>query len=104
VTRRQQLSEAQIAALFDPTDDRRELLRHYTLSDDDLAMIGLSRGDHNRIGRALMLCYLRYPGRPLTRTDVSSEQTMRERRRRARMAPTSLSKQGFARCAPADPA
>ena len=65
MTRRQQLSEAQIAALFDPTDDRRELVRHYTLSDDDLAMIGRGRGDHNRIGRALMLCYLRYPGRPL---------------------------------------
>src|SRR4051812_10609067 len=28
-------------------------------------MIQRCRGDHNRLGHALMLCYLRYPGRPL---------------------------------------
>src|SRR5208337_3745432 len=28
-------------------------------------MIQRCRGDHNRLGYALMLCYLRYPGRPL---------------------------------------
>ena len=37
--RRQQLSEAQIAALFDPPTDRRELVRHCTLSEADTAMI-----------------------------------------------------------------
>ena len=63
--RRQQLTEAQIAALFDPLTDRRELVRHYTLSAADLAAIRRCRGDHNRLGHALMLCYLRYPGRPL---------------------------------------
>jgi hypothetical protein len=63
--RRQQLTEAQIAVLFDPPADQRELIRHYTLSAADLAMIRRCRGDHNRLGHALMLCYLRYPGRPL---------------------------------------
>ena len=58
--RRQQLTEAQIAALFDPPTDRRELVRHYTLSGEDLAMIRRCRGDHSRLGYALMLCYLRY--------------------------------------------
>jgi TnpA family transposase len=71
--RRQQLSEAQIAVLFDPPDDKRELIRHYTLSDADLAMIGRGRGDHNRLGRALMLCYLRYPGRPLRASERPPE-------------------------------
>ena len=65
MARRQQLSEAQIVALFDPPTEQRELVRHYTLSEADLAAIRRCRGDHNRLGRALMLCYLRYPGRPL---------------------------------------
>ena len=63
--RRQQLTEAQIAALFDPLTDPRELVRHYTLSETDIATIRRCRGDHSRLGYALMLCYLRYPGRPL---------------------------------------
>src|ERR1700731_4047217 len=63
--RRQQLIEAQITALLDPPTDQRELVRHYTLSAADLAAIRRCRGDHNRLGHALMLCYLRYPGRPL---------------------------------------
>ena len=63
--RRLQLTEAQIATLFDPLTDQRELLRHYTLTETDIAMIRRCRGDHSRLGYALMLCYLRYPGRPL---------------------------------------
>jgi TnpA family transposase len=63
--RRQQLTEAQIAALFEPPTDRRELVRHCTLSEADSAMIRRCRGDHSRLDYALMLCYLRYPGRPL---------------------------------------
>src|SRR5256885_2134476 len=63
--RRQQLTETQIVALFDPPTDPRELIRHYTLSASDLAIVHRCRGEHNRLGRALMLCYLRHPGRPL---------------------------------------
>src|SRR6202007_1441593 len=63
--RRQQLNEAQITALLDPPTDQRELVRHYTLSVVELGAIRRCRGDHNRLGHALMLCYLRYPGRPL---------------------------------------
>ncbi len=63
--RRQQLSAAQITALLDPPTDQRELVRHYTLFAADLAAIRRCRGDHNRLGHALMRCYLRYPGRPL---------------------------------------
>jgi len=69
--RRQQLTETQIAALFDPPTDPRELIRHYTLSASDLAIVRRCRGEHNRLGCALMLCYLRYPGRPLRASERS---------------------------------
>ena len=59
------MTETQIAALFDPPTEPRELVRHYTLTETDLAMIRRCRGDHSRLGYALMLCYLRHPGRPL---------------------------------------
>jgi TnpA family transposase len=63
--RRQQLTETQTAALFEPPADPRELVRHYTLTEADLAIVRRCRGDPSRLGYALMLCYLRYPGRPL---------------------------------------
>jgi TnpA family transposase len=59
------LNETQLTELFDPPTEQRELVRHYTLSETDLAAINNCRGDHNRLGHALMRCYLRYPGRPL---------------------------------------
>jgi len=65
VARRQRLSDIQIAELFDPPTDQRELVRHFTLSAADLASVRCCRGDHNRLGHALMLCYLRFPGRAL---------------------------------------
>lgn len=65
MARRQRLSETQIAELFDPPTERRELVRYYTLTETDLAAIARCRGDHNRLGHALMRCYLRYPGRAL---------------------------------------
>ena len=65
MARRQQLNETQVAELFEPPTGQRELVRHYTLSEPDLAAIRRCRGDENRLGYALMLCYLRFPGRAL---------------------------------------
>ena len=39
--------------------------RHFTLTATDLAAILRCRGDSNRLGYGLMLCYLNYPGRAL---------------------------------------
>ena len=52
MARRQRLSETQIAELFDPPTEPRELVRHYTLSETDLVAIARCRGDHNRLGHA----------------------------------------------------
>ena len=65
MARPQRLNEAQIAELFDPPTEQRDLVRHFTLSEADLGAIRRCRGDHNRLGYALMLCYLRHPGRVL---------------------------------------
>lgn len=65
MARRQHLTEAEVAELFDPLVEPCDLVRHYTLSAADLTAIRRCRGDHNRLGHAVMLCYLRYPGRPL---------------------------------------
>lgn len=35
-------------AMFDPPTQHHELVRHYTLSEADLAPIRRCRGDHNR--------------------------------------------------------
>ena len=40
-------------ALLDLPTDEAALLRHYTLSDDDIEQIRLRRGGHNRLGFAL---------------------------------------------------
>jgi hypothetical protein len=40
VTRRQQLTEVQLAALYDAPDEQRELVRYYTLSEADMAAVG----------------------------------------------------------------
>ena len=64
--RRNLLMSAERASLlaFPTTDD--ELIRHYTFSESDLAAIRQRRGNHNRLGFAVQLCYLRYPGFALT--------------------------------------
>ena len=60
--RRSLLTPAERATLlaFPTTDD--ELIRHYTLSEADLSAIRQRRGNHNRLGFAVQLCYLRHPG------------------------------------------
>ena len=63
--RRSIWSARQRAALLDLPTDESALLRHYTLSDDDIEQIRVRRGGHNRLGFALQLCPFRYLGRIL---------------------------------------
>ena len=59
------LTEAQRFILQAPASDERGMVRHYTLSSEDLVLISRHRGDPNRLGFTIMLCYLRFPGRIL---------------------------------------
>lgn len=61
--RRRALTDAQLTALFALPTAEADLIRHYTLGPDDVAVIARRRRSHNRLGFALQLCALRYPGR-----------------------------------------
>jgi TnpA family transposase len=50
-------------------------IQHYTFSESDIAAIQQRRGDHNRLGFAIQLCYLRYPGMALP-TDAEPPATL----------------------------
>lgn len=63
--RREVLNAAEREALLAFPTDESELIRRYTLSRGDRTFIRQHRGDHNRLGIAIQLCYLRYPGRTL---------------------------------------
>jgi TnpA family transposase len=60
--RRSILSAAEKQNLLALPDGKEELIRHYTVSDADLAIIRQRRGAANRLGFAVQLCYMRYPG------------------------------------------
>ncbi|AZG78945.1 DUF4158 domain-containing protein (plasmid) [Methylocystis rosea] len=59
------LSPQSRVALFDPPTDPAAIVRHYTLSPDDLTLIRQRRRDANRLGFAVHLAYLKFPGRVL---------------------------------------
>jgi len=54
------VAERESLLAFPATDD--ELIRRYAFSEPDLSVIQQRRGQHNRFGFAVQLCYLRYPG------------------------------------------
>jgi hypothetical protein len=51
--RRELLTEPQRLAFTEPATEEREMVRHYTLSSEDLALIDRRRGDANRLERTL---------------------------------------------------
>ncbi len=60
--RRSILSAAERDSLFALPDTQEGLIKHYTLTESDLAFINQHRGGANRLGVAVQLCYMRYPG------------------------------------------
>jgi hypothetical protein len=60
--RRSILSAAERESLLALPDTKDDLIRHYTFSETDLSIIRQRRGPANRLGFAVQLCYLRFPG------------------------------------------
>ncbi len=63
--RRSILSAAERASLLLPPDTEDDLIRHYAFGETDLSLIRQRRGDANRLGVAVQLCLLRFPGQGL---------------------------------------
>jgi len=60
--RRSILSATERDSLLALPDTKDELIRHYTFNEADLSIIRQHRGAANRLGFAVQLCYLRFPG------------------------------------------
>jgi TnpA family transposase len=60
--RRSILSTSEQASLTAFPESPDELIQHYTLNEADMALVRQRRGDANRLGFAVQLCMLRYPG------------------------------------------
>lgn len=71
MARRRLLGDDVWTRLLDPPTDEREIARLYTLSAEDFAQVGRRRGDATRLGCALVLLYLRHPGRLLEAGEVT---------------------------------
>ena len=54
-------------------EDEGELIRRYTLTKPDLAFVRQHRGNHNRLGIAVQMSYLQYPGRVLGEKEAPYE-------------------------------
>ncbi|CAB3800659.1 Tn3 family transposase ISSod9 [Paraburkholderia ultramafica] len=63
--RRSILSVTERDSLLALPDTEDGLIRYYTFSDSDQSLIGQRRGNLNRLGFAIQLCLLRYPGQGL---------------------------------------
>ena len=61
--RRLILTDAERRTILALPTDEATLIRHWSLDDQDLALLDTRRRDDTRLGLALQLCALRYPGR-----------------------------------------
>jgi TnpA family transposase len=65
MARRRLLSDEQMATFWAWAIDEREIVRHYTLSAADIELVGKRRVGATRLGFAVLLCVMRFPGRVL---------------------------------------
>ena len=71
--RRTLLSFEQRSRLSSIPTDAAEMARHFVLNAEDLALIRTKRRAGNRLGVAVQLCALRYPGRTLDPAELPPE-------------------------------
>lgn len=77
MAKRKLLKERDRRKLFDIPVDENSLIRHYSLSPADRLEIELRRRGHNRLGFAVQLCLMRYPGRVLGAEEIPPRPMLR---------------------------
>lgn len=65
MARRRLLTREALARHYDLPTDEREIARHFTLNREDLDLVAERRGASSRLGFAMMLVYMHWPGRVL---------------------------------------
>ena len=75
--RRSLLTAEERRRLFGLPTDEQEIIRHYTLTPTDLEWLFRRHGPANKLGAALQLCLLRYPGFGLRLDEEVPEPVMR---------------------------
>ncbi len=70
MAKRKLLKDQDRRKLVDIPVDEDSLFRHYSLSPADRLEIELRRRNHNRLGFAIQLCLMRYPGRVLGAEEI----------------------------------
>ncbi|EME71282.1 transposase [Paramagnetospirillum caucaseum] len=76
MARQRILSDRHWAQLMAVNFDERAIVRHYTLSRDDIDLIAGKRGDHNRLGFAVLLCSIRQSGHPPAADEVAPSEVV----------------------------
>lgn len=74
--RKNVLSELDKQLLLNIPSDFPELSKYYLLSETDIALINQKRGNHNKLGFAFLLCYIRYPGIAFNENTVIPVETL----------------------------
>ncbi|XMA23507.1 Tn3 family transposase (plasmid) [Bacillus bombysepticus] len=75
--------------------DERETLRYYTISHEELRIINKQRGAANRLGFAIQIAYLRFPGRPLSSNEKVPDFIVHTIAKQLRVLPSAI--QNYAR-------
>lgn len=73
MTRRSILSANEKLSLIALPDNQTDFIRHYSLSDTDISLIKQKRGNANKLGFAIQLSYMRYPGITLTEKESPNQ-------------------------------
>jgi TnpA family transposase len=80
--------------LYSLPENEDDLIRYYTLNESDLSLIRQRRGDGNRLGFAIQLCLLRYPGYALLKDTIIPELTIQWIAEQIQVEATTWSKYG----------